>query len=145
MNMVQKIAVILGCTVTAVLVITVWALFHGYFDRGNFQVIRVTQSPQNLFAIVAKRSDNEALSGYQYFLLVEDHVLSENQLRHAYYSNDVIFRSDENCLQVRWNGPNQLVVTSCGQLVQDGQIAVEKNRLGNVQISYENISGSSKD
>ncbi len=99
MNMVQKIAVILGCTVTAVLVITVWALFLGYFDRGNFQVIRVTQSPQNLFAIVAKRSDNEALSGYQYFLLVEDHVLSENQLRHAYYILAFKLQADSTSLR----------------------------------------------
>ena len=145
MRIVRKTGVAIGCTAIALLTVMLWALFHGYFDRGNFQVVRVVPSPQHLFALVAKRSDHEALSGDQYFVLVEDHILSENQLRHAYYGHRVIFRSDEDCLQARWNGPNRLVVTGCGQLVQEGQIAVQKHRIGDVEISYENIAGSSKD
>lgn len=145
MSTMRKTAIVIGCTVVAALAIVLWALFHGYFDRGNFQVVRAISSPQHLFAIVAKRSDNEALSGDQYFVLLEDHILSESQLRHAYYGHRVIFRSDEDCLQVRWNGPNRLVVICCGQSVQEGQIAVEKHRIGNVDIAYENIAGSSKE
>jgi hypothetical protein len=48
--------------------------FRGNHDRGRFEVLRKVKNSENSIAIVAKRSDDQAMSGDQYFVFVADHV-----------------------------------------------------------------------
>ena len=122
----------------------VYAVFHGYFDRGNFQVERTEWSSSNQLVIVAKRSDHEALSGDQYFVLIGDHAPSATDLRRAYYNNGVIFRASSQCLTARWADLHHLVIACDDGSIQPSQIAVQQDQIGDVKVRYESIPHASK-
>lgn len=68
----------------------------------------------NKFAIVAKRSDNEALNGDDYFVFVADHIYSPQELKLAWHRSPIIFRANRDGLEVHWAGPQQLVIQCRG-------------------------------
>src|SRR5438034_11133636 len=90
-----------------------YALFRGYFDHGLFEIKQVewSPSPPRRVAVVAERSDHEAMNSDQYFVLIRDHIPSATELRHTYYSHDVIFRAGGDCLSVHWTDPSTLTIT----------------------------------
>jgi hypothetical protein len=117
----------------------IYGLFHGYFDHGRFEIEHSEWSPTKQVAMIAKRSDDEALSGDQIFIVVADHLLSPKELRRAYYYDRVIFRSGSDCLATNWKSSTQLVI-SCKNLAIDPEdITVERLQDGAVSVTYENI------
>jgi hypothetical protein len=110
-------------------------LFRGNLDTGKFQVLRTTESLENRIAIVAKRSDHNALSGDVVFVFVADHIYSPNELRAAFHRQHMIFAADRDGLDVHWAGSHKLVIKckDCGitkdrrdeQQFRDGDISVE--------------------
>jgi hypothetical protein len=130
-----------------VLVVTpIYMLFHGYFDHGLFEIRQVewSSSPPRRVAVLAERSDHEAMSSAQYFVLIRDHIPSATELRITYYSHDVVFRAAGDCLSLRWTDPRSLTITctmtSLDPLYTAG-IAVQKYKAGDVTIKYVNIAG----
>jgi len=117
----------------------IFLLFTGHFDRGKFEVVRTSWATPKLVAMVARRSDDDALDGDQYFVLVGDHSFSARELRYAYYHRGVIFRSDGACVTTSWKAPGALEL-SCGDgSIEAGAIAVEQNKKNGVSVSYLNI------
>ena len=90
--------------------------------------------------MLAERSDNEALGGLEYYVLIGNHLFTPPELRHAYYSNAVILRIPCDCLTLHWEGPNRLTIKYDGSyaLLKD-LITVQRQQIGNIAISYENI------
>jgi hypothetical protein len=127
------------CTLVVSLGLALYALFHGYFDHGQFEIKQTQWSSSREVAMVAERSDQEAMSGYTYFVLDGDHPFSPAELRLAYHSGAVIFAAASNCLTLHWDGPNKLVVTCSESSIPLDQINVQKLRSGEVNISYTNI------
>ncbi len=117
-----------------------YALFHGYFDRGRFEIKQFQWSSGNQVAMLAERSDNEALGGLEYYVLVGDHLYSPDELRHALYSDAVIFSALSNHLTLRWDGPNRLIIGCNGPTLDRGDINRQKQQAGNIAVSYENIA-----
>jgi hypothetical protein len=117
----------------------VFALFHGYFDHGQFDVEQREWSSSKQLAVVARRSDHEALSGDQFFVLVGDHTFSAHDLRQAYYNNGIVFRASSNCLIIHWIDVHKLLVTCSDRSIAADQIAVQRDQVGNVEILYEGI------
>src|ERR1700756_787416 len=78
--------------VLVVLAVGWYALFHGYFDHGLFEIKQVewSSSTPRRVAVVAERSDHEALGGLEFFVLINDHVPSPTELRFANHSDHVI-------------------------------------------------------
>jgi hypothetical protein len=91
MTKVGKIAGILIATLTVALVASLIALFHGYFDQGKFEILDAQRSTSGQIAMLAERSDHQAMSSCVHFVVVGDHLFSANELRHAYHSSAVIF------------------------------------------------------
>ena len=56
------------CVLGAALVVIACGLFRGHFDHGQFEVKETSRSSAARVAMVAKRSDHEAMSGDQYFV-----------------------------------------------------------------------------
>jgi hypothetical protein len=109
----MKISVGISLTVIIVLILAstvVFLLFTGHFDGGKFEVIQTSWASSKLVVMVARRSDHEALSGDQYFVLVGDHP-SAHELRYAYYHHGLIFRSDGACVTASWEDARNLVVS----------------------------------
>ena len=133
---------LIGVGAVAVLaMVSVYGLFHGYFDHGQFEIKQFQRSPANEVAIVAERSDHEALGGLEYFVLIGNRLLTPAELRHAYYSNAVVFNaSSEDCLKLHWASPNRLVIRCDGSTLDRDHINTQKQQSGNIAISYENIA-----
>ena len=132
---------LLGISVVVlVLAAAGYLLFHGSFDRGKFETLSTTWSSTRKVALVAKRSDHEALSSDQFFVVISDRTLSSGELRHSYYyGNGLVFRSGADCLNAQWNGPQKLLVLSCGEQIPADYIAAQQDQLNGIAISYTNI------
>ncbi len=120
--------------------VLVFALFHGYFDHGLFEVKQSRWSSTNQVAMVAERSDHEALGGLEYFVLVSDHVFSPTELRHALYGNEVIFDAADPCLTLKWKSPTQLEIACEGAPLDAAHINRQTHQSGDITVSYENIA-----
>ena len=133
---------LLGVGVVAVLAMALlYALFHGYFDHGQFEIKRFQWSSTNQVAMVAKRSDREALGGLDYFVLIGNHLFTPVELRHAYYSNAVVFSAlSDDCLTLQWDGQNSLTITCNGSTIDRDHINAQRQKIGNISIAYENIA-----
>jgi hypothetical protein len=123
------------------LAICVYALLH---DPGQFEIKEVKWSPLPLrrVALVAKRSDREAMSSDIYFVLIADHVLSAAELRKAYHSPDVVFAASSDCLHISWTDPHHLLASCRNGTIDPAHIAVRKPTGGDVAITYVNIADS---
>jgi hypothetical protein len=90
MSRLTKIDVVVGTMLGVVLLMgallaTGWyALFHGYFDPGLFEIKQVewSSSTPRRVAVVAKRSDHQAMSSDIYFVIIADHVFSPGRVAH---------------------------------------------------------------
>jgi hypothetical protein len=58
-----------------------YLLFHGYFDHGKFEIKQEEWTSKKV-AMLALRTDNEALGGYDAFVLIGDHLYSPVEIRH---------------------------------------------------------------
>ena len=135
-----KTAVLVGTPVAiAVLIVAVFLLLHGYFDRARFEVLRTTRYPSNQIALIAKRSDKQAMNNDQVFVVIADHVSTPDELRHAYYYDGVVFRAGSDCLTARWISQTQLLIGCAAADIDSGSIAVEKKQASSISVSYANI------
>jgi hypothetical protein len=121
------------------LVIALYALLHGYFDHGQFEIKQTQLSSANQLAMLAERSDHGALGGLEYYVLIGDHLFTPAELRHAYYSSAVVFNASSDCLTLRWDAPNRLIIRCNGSTIDKNHINAQRLQIGNIAISYENI------
>jgi len=139
----RMIGVGLVCALGLALVAIAWALFHGYLDRGRFEVKETSWSSSGLVAVVAERSDREALSSYVYFVLVGDHVFSPSELRAAYYRHRVVFAAASDCVRIRWSDTHNLMVMCNNGAIDADHIELQQRKTGDVAITYVNIADRS--
>ena len=116
-----------------------YALFHGYFDHGDFEIKQFQWSSAGQVAMLAERSDHEALGGLEYYVLVGDHLFTSVELRRSYYSDAVIFNAGSNRLTLRWDGSTRLIIGCNGATLDRDEINAQKKHAGKIAISYENI------
>ncbi len=116
-----------------------YGLIHGYFDHGQFEVKQVRWSPAKQAAMVVERSDQQALSGYTYFVLIGDHVFSPSELRHEYHSSAVVFAAANSCLNLHWQGPSTMVIACNGKGLTREHVDVKKNQSRGIAVLYDNI------
>lgn len=135
-----KITLSVVLLIGTLLATEVYMLFHGYFDHGQFEIKQFQWSPTNQVAMLAERFENQALSGPEHYVLIGNHLFTPAELRHAYHSDAVVFRAATNCLTLHWDGPNTLTIRCNGSTVDRDHINDQKQHIGNVVISYENIA-----
>ena len=93
-------------------------------------------------AVVAERSDHDAMSSDIYFVLIGDHVFSATELRRAYHSDDVIFAAASDCFSVSWSDPHHLLISCRNGTIDSAHIDARKTRTDDVMITYVNIANS---
>jgi hypothetical protein len=136
----RRFFVALSAIVATALVALVFGLFHGYFDHGRFEVKEAVWSQSGRVAVVAERSDHEAMSSDVYFVLIGDHVFSPPELRIAYYSSNVLFAAANPCITAQWNNPNSLTVACLRGFVDSSRIEVQRRLASGVAVTYLNIA-----
>jgi hypothetical protein len=144
MSSLLKIWLSILILISVVLAVGWYALFHGYFDHGQFEIKQSQWSSTGQVAMLAERSDHEALGGLEYYVLIGNHLFTPAELRHALHSNAVVFDAAsnclENCLELHWNGLNRLTIRCNGSSVDRDHINVQRRQFGTIAISYENIA-----
>ncbi len=116
-----------------------YLLFHGYLDRGLFEIKQTSWYSPIQVAVIAERSDNYALTSYQYFVLIGNHVFSPVELRHLFYSDAPVFSAASSCLSLRWESRTNLVIQCEHSRLAADHINLQKWKYGDVVISYKNI------
>jgi hypothetical protein len=140
MNRAQKVAVGAVCALCIALVAATFALFHGYFDHGLFEIKQTDWSSSGRVALLAKRFDHQALSSDVYFVVIGNHMFSATELRNAYHGPRVIFSAASDCLRIRWNDPHNLTVSCHDGLLDTSHIEnIKQHQSGDVAIAYVNI------
>jgi len=139
MKRTKKTAVLVACVVAGALLLIVSMLFHGYFDPGKFEIKQVRSYSSSQVAVLAERTDHQALGGLTYFVLVGNHLLTPSELRHAYHSDATLFSAGSDCIDLRWESQNHLVITCHGSTMNSSLVDVQKQHSGSISISYENI------
>jgi hypothetical protein len=136
----RRYVVASGIAVLCVAVVLFFFLdFRGNLDRGNFEVLRTVKNSDNKIAIVARRTDSEAMSSDLYFVFVGDHVYSPKELRLAVHRTHMIFRADRDGLDVRWAGPQQLIIECKNCEITKDDIDEQRFRSGNISVQYLNF------
>jgi hypothetical protein len=137
----SKISVVGVGAVATLTIALVYGLFHGYFDHGQFEITQFQwSSTRDQVAMIAERSDRQALGGLEYYVLIGNHLFTPAELRHAYYSNAVVFNASSDCLALQWEGQNKLTIKCKGSTIDTDDINVQRHQINNVAISYENIA-----
>lgn len=134
--------------VLVVLALGWYVLIHGYFDHGLFEIKQVewSSSTPRRVAVVAERSDHEAMSSNIHFVLIGNHVFSPAELRRSYHSDAVVFAAASNCLTIRWSDPHHLVLDCRDDKIDAAHINVRKSIADDVAITYVNIAdGTAKE
>lgn len=135
-----RVTGVAACVIVLSLTGIIYAWSHGYFDRGHFEIMQSQWSSTHQVAMLVERWDNQSLGGLDDFVLIGNHVFSPVELRHAYHSNAVVFAAESNCLALQWDGPNRLIISCKGSIVDGGHINAQKQRAGGIAISYQNIA-----
>lgn len=138
----RKSKIVLGAIalLTCVFAALVYFLFNGYFDGGLFEVKQTVWCSPKQVAIVAERSDNAALDGYQFFVLIGDHVFSPAELKHLYHSDAPVFSAAAECLNLRWESQTSLIIECEGGVVDWRHINSQEWKRDRIEISYKNIA-----
>lgn len=80
----------------------------------------------------------QALGGLESYVIIGDHLFNPKELRQAYYSQAAAFNAASNCLTIRWDGANRLIIGCNGSTIDANHINVQRHQIGNVVIAYEN-------
>ena len=136
----RTLTAVLFSLATVALSLAGYMLFHGYFDQGHFETKQIDWSSSKQVAVLAERWDEQSLGGLTYFVLIDNHPLTPNELKHAYHSNAVVFDAMSDRLRLHWDGPKKLSVECTGSYLNQRYINVEKRQRGDVTIAYSNIS-----
>ena len=139
MGRTAKIIMIVSSAIALAAILAVYGLFHGDFDPGKYELLSTEWSESRQVAMIAKRSDHQALNGDQIFVLVGDHAFSSAELRHALYGPSIVFSTNRECLSTRWTDAHHLVISCKGEIITDEQINRQRLQSGAVVITYDNI------
>jgi hypothetical protein len=104
--------------VVAACAIFIWLAlaFTGVLDSGRFEIIQSLTFSSDHIAMLARRSDNTALSGDTYFVVIDNHLYAAKELKRAFYSSRPLFVAGRAGLMIHADAPNVLTIEckSCG-------------------------------
>ena len=93
----------------------VFLLFDGELDYGGqYEILQTVSYSPNRIAFEVQRTDNQALNGPRYAVLIRDHVPSTRDMKHAiisFWRNDS-FSIEGPQVSIQWLGPNLLNLTA---------------------------------
>ena len=118
-----------------------WVLlnFDGDLDfGGHYEVLQTVPYPNGSTAFEIKRSDNEALSGDRYAVMIDDHVPSTFELRRALISfwQRRSFRLADPRVSITWSGPDRLTLNTDAANTSPDWVINQPRRIGDVVIDY---------
>lgn len=92
--------------------IAIWfaLAFMGVLDSGKFEIVQSQPISPDRIAMLSRRSDNTALSGDTYFVVIGDHLYTAKELKRAFYSSRPVFVAGRAGLNIYATTPNVLTI-----------------------------------
>jgi ABC-type branched-subunit amino acid transport system permease subunit len=102
--------------VAVICAIAVWLVmaFTGVLDSGKFEIVQSETISPNHIAMLAVRSDNSALTGATYFVVIDNHLYSAKELKETFYSSRPVFVAGRDGLHIHASSSNVLVIECKG-------------------------------
>jgi hypothetical protein len=118
-------------------VIGVWSIlaWFGVFDTAPYSITQSVNLAPGQIAMVGIRSDQTAMVGYEYFVLISDHVYSPTELRRYFHRS--IFSAGTGAFTIEKDSPSELVIRcrpNCG--ITKDIIETQEFSKGNIKIRY---------
>jgi hypothetical protein len=123
----------------AVLALLAVALFRGCFDPGAFEVKSVVRSTSGKLAVVARRSDHQAMNSDEYFVIVANEVPSAHDLKFALHSSRPVFSTGAPCVEARWQDSAHLVISCREGSIKKSDINGFRHRIDDVVVLFDGI------
>jgi hypothetical protein len=119
--------------------ISIWfaLAFMGILDRGKFEIVQSQVMSPDRIAMLARRSDQTALSGDTYFVVIGKHLYDAKELKGAFYSSRPVFVAGRAGLDIHATAANVLTIEckNCG-ITKD---LVERQRFSDDGITVRYI------
>lgn len=141
MSNAKKFGMSVALVLATILGAFVFAVSRGYLDSGLFEVQQTDWSPSGKVAMLAKRSDHQAMRSDEYFVLIADHIFSASEVRDAFYRNREVFNASSTCLSIRWSDPHNLTVSCHDGSLDADHINFQRPNAGDIKVTYINIPG----
>jgi hypothetical protein len=117
----------------------VFLLFDGDLDfGGHYEVLQTVPYSKGKIAFEIERTDNQALSGPRYAVVVVDRTPSIFELRRALISfwwRRSFELADQN-VNITWSGPNLLTLTTDAPGTSPDWVLNQSHRIGHVVVRY---------
>ena len=138
MRLGQKLGLITSIFVIAILSAGA-VLLDGDFDSGKYYSIiqTVPYSPARI-AFEIKRTDNQALDGPRYAVLIDDHNPTTLEQRHALISfwRHRSFQLADPSVSIVWAGPNRITLTTEAPSTTPDWLMKQPKKIGDVVVTY---------
>lgn len=114
-------------------------LFDGDLDfGGHYEILQTVPYSPDKVAFEIQRTDNEALNGPRYAVLVDDHTPTILEMKHAIisYWRSRSFTLAEQSIIIKWAGPNVLTLTTTAAGTIPKWVVDQRRHIGDVTIRY---------
>ena len=114
-------------------------LFDGDLDfGGRYEILQTIPYTPGRIAFEIQRTDNQALNGPRYAVLIEDHTPTTLEMKHAMISfwRHRSFRLANQSIVMNWLGPNALTLTTTAAGTKPEWVLRQRRQIGDVAIEY---------
>jgi hypothetical protein len=135
----KRLFTLIVISVVVGLSLLVFLFFDGHLEfRGHYEVLQILPYSKEKVAFEIERSDNQALSGPRYAVVVSDHTPSTPELRRALISfwwrrN---FGLADRSVNIIWSAPNLLTLATRAPGTSPDWIINQSHRIGKVVVQY---------
>ena len=129
---------ILG-VILVVLVVSGFLLFDGDLDfGGHYEILQAVPYSPDRVAFEIQRTDDQALNGPRYAVLIDDHTPTPLEMKHAIISfwRHRSFTLAEKSISIEWAGPNMLSLTTTAAGTRPEWMLGQRRHIGDVIIKY---------
>jgi hypothetical protein len=129
---------ILG-VILVVLVVSGFLLFDGDLDfGGHYEILQTVPYSPDRVAFEIQRTDDQALNGPRYAVLIDDHTPTTLEMKHAIISfwRHRSFTLAEKSISIEWAGPNMLSLTTTAAGTSPEWMLGQRRNIGDVIIKY---------
>lgn len=130
--------IILG-VILAVLGGSGFLLFDGDLDfGGHYEILQTVPYSPDRIAFEIQRTDDQALNGPRYAVLIDDHTPTAPDMRHAIISfwRHRSFTLADQSVSITWAGPNVLTLTTTAAGTSPEWVLNQRHQVGDVSVRY---------
>jgi len=114
-------------------------LFDGDLDfAGHYEILQAVSYSPHRVAFEIQRTDDQALNGPRYAVLVSDHTPTKIEMKHAIISfwRHRSFTLADQRVSIKWAGPYLLNLTTTAPETNPDWLVKQIHQLGDVRVRY---------